>query len=198
MSKDREGYRVKDSMTMILKIWKDPVWSKVIATGIITGIAALSLYWYYGWLIIKDAIMLVYHLILSTTAIPNWLLGILIIPTLLFTYVILILLKEKLTDTNISQDSYKNYVSDDFFGLNWVWSYSTNGSISNLHSLCPHCNYQIIAKDISNYHVIPRLGFVCDECGYKAEAFQGYYVELEQKIRLKIQKNLRTNEWKIK
>jgi hypothetical protein len=183
---------------MILKIWKDPVWSKVIATGIITVIASLYLYWQYGWLIIKNEAQNAYNFILSSTATPNWLLAIMAIPALLFIFAFAILLKNILTNSKPLKNSYKNYVSDDFFGLKWIWSYYGDGSISNLHSLCPHCDYQVLAKNISSYYAVPKLAFECDECNYSAGVFKGDYSELEQKVKLKIQKNLRTNEWKNK
>lgn len=180
---------------MLLKIWKDPVWGNVIATGIV-GIIAI--YWYYGWLIIKNATLISYHFILSSTATPNWLLVIMAIPTLFFLFVILILLKDMITSSKSLQSSYKNYVSDEFSGLKWVWSYYGNGGISSLHSLCPQCDYQILARNSSTYYSVPRFVFKCDECGYEAGLFEGDYAELEQKIKLKIQKNLRTNKWKNK
>jgi hypothetical protein len=186
--------RLKEINLMLLKIWKDPVWSKVIATGVVAGIT----YWYYGWLIIKDVVLLCYHFILSSTTTPNWLLAIMAISTLFLVFVILTLLKDMLTNSKPLQNSYKNYVSDEFSGLKWAWSYYGDGGISNLHSLCPHCDYQILAKNSSAYYSAPRFVFECDECGYKAGLFEGNYSELEQTIKLKIQKNLRTDEWKNK
>jgi hypothetical protein len=56
-------------------IWKDPVWSKVIATGIISLLAFLAAKYTKVW-----------PLIISKTAIPNWLFFILIIIFLFFTY----------------------------------------------------------------------------------------------------------------
>lgn len=56
-------------MERLTRIWKDPVWSKVIATGIIAFITIVALP-YFPFLL-----KFTYRLITSSTSIPNWLLA---------------------------------------------------------------------------------------------------------------------------
>jgi DNA-directed RNA polymerase subunit RPC12/RpoP len=78
-----------------------------------------------------------------------------------------------------------------------MWRYSGN-RIDNLHSLCPRCQYQILPKDSSSYAAAPRYEYKCDDCGYSAGTIKGYPEELHQKVELKIQKAVRTGEWREK
>lgn len=84
---------------MLLRIWKDPVWSKVIATGVIAVLA----FWYDGrliiwfqdnkiWQEIKDLLLIAWSTIISPISVPLGLLatGLLIISILAITLVILI------------------------------------------------------------------------------------------------------------
>jgi hypothetical protein len=178
---------------MINKIWKDPVWSKVIAAGILALIASVSAYFLGAWPSIKAILSQAWSFVLSSTSVPNWLLGIMMVPCLLLGYVLLIGLKEWLAGGE-SGVSFKNYTKDNFFGLLWMWRYSGNG-IDNLHSLCPRCQYQILPKDASFYAAVPRYDYICDDCGYSAGSIEGDPEELHQKVELKIQKALRTGEW---
>lgn len=177
---------------MIFKIWKDPVWSKVIATAILAIIASF----YAGWLRIKNALLFIYNFFIATTPVPNWLIAVLIIPTLIFLLLILLAIKERFFGSKLH--TYKDYISDNFLGLIWGWSYYEDGGICDVHSICPHCNYQILAKYESGYHVAPRYLFECDECGYNAGTIDSDYSEIEQKIKFKIQKNIRNGEWQNK
>lgn len=54
---------------MFKKIWGDPVWSKVIATLILSALAVLWAGLHFNW----------WPLILATSPVPHWLLGLLII-----------------------------------------------------------------------------------------------------------------------
>lgn len=101
---------------MILKIWKDPVWSMVIATGILALIGAIATYFLGAWPTIKSFSVSIWGFISSSTATPNWLLGIMVIPNLLLGYAILIALKDKLVGSESIRKSYRNYVSDEFLG----------------------------------------------------------------------------------
>lgn len=178
---------------MLSKIWKDPVWSKVIAAGILMLIALISTYFLGAWPSIKAFLSQAWSFALSGTSVPNWLLGIMILPFFLLGYVFLIVLKERLANDE-SGVSFQNYTRDNLFGLLWVWRYS-GGRINNLHSLCPHCQYQIIPKNDSSFAAVPRYDYACDDCGYSAGSIGGNPSELHQKVELKIQKALRTGEW---
>jgi predicted RNA-binding Zn-ribbon protein involved in translation (DUF1610 family) len=178
-------------MELLKKLWKDPVWSKVIATGIIALIVAVATYILNLWPDILSLIKLTWGFITSSTSTPNWLLTIMAIPCFLFVMAILPSLKGKKNQTS----SFTDYVKDNFEGLSWGWRYHGQ-QITNLHCLCPKCQYQIIPRAEHDYQ---KGGFVyiyaCEECGYKVSPVAIENHEFEQKIELKIQKKLRTGEW---
>ena len=59
---------------MILKIWKDPVWSKVIAAAIITLFGIIATYAMGIWPSILQISHNVYTFLLKSTLVDNWLL----------------------------------------------------------------------------------------------------------------------------
>lgn len=184
-------------MTMITKIWKDPVWSKVIAGAIITILGGAATY--FGGLLPKviHVFVAIWGFLISNTPLYNWLIIILILPSILtlivFTSFIIDSVKGREKPLN-----YRNYCSDHFDTLKWIWKYGSDGYIFDVVSLCPKCDYQIIPKFASAFRAAARYEFKCDECGYSGGFYDGEYEEYERKIKLKIQKNLRTEEWKNK
>ena len=176
----------------LIRLWKDPVWSKVIASGIITISFTAITYLSGYWPILKDFFLILWKFIISFTSIPNWVIGILSIPFILFIWAILYRLKEKVFSNPVT---FKNYCNDNFLSLKWVWSYTWDNQITNLYSLCPKCDYQIFPKDSSNYSMIPKYRYICDDCGYDAGTIDEDTQKTEHDIKLKIHKNIRTGKW---
>jgi len=185
---------------MIRKAWKDPVWSKVIAAGIIAvlGIGAT----YFAGLLPKIGILFLYiwNLLTGRTSLYNWLIIILSIPFIIIFIIIIAYLRDLIAGRNESADSlrFREYDSDIFYNLKWRWKVSSDGLPYDITSFCPKCDYQIIPQFASAFRVAPRYEFKCEDCGFYGGAFDGEYDELEQKVKLKIQKNLRTGKWKEK
>lgn len=178
----------------IKEIWKDPVWSKIIA-NIIWALLVLipglgSAYFLSAWPPTKATLNQALLLIQSNTLVPNWLLAIIF---LLFLRVILVKTKEWLNG-NKPRPAFESYTKDYFFGLLWEWRYSGN-QINDLQSLCPKCKYQIFPKPINPYTSRPKSECTCSDCGYSADTIEGTPEELNQKVKLKIEKALRTNKW---
>ncbi len=178
-------------MEFLTKLWKDPVWSKVIATGIIALIAVIATYILDLWPDIQSIIKILWDLITSSTKTPNWLLALMAAPCILFASDLISKFKYKESESL----SFTDYTEDEFDGLLWLWNYNDE-KIVHLHSICPKCSYQIIPKSKPNYQ---RGGSIyrysCDDCGYASNSLSIEPHELEHNIRLKIQKNLRTGEW---
>jgi len=179
---------------MINKVWKDPVWSKVIATGILAILVSVGTYFLDFWPSIKVALNNSWSFIFSSTYVPNWLVGIMTLLCVLFIYAILIELKGNPPKEELEK-TFKYYTKDSFLGLLWCWRYAGN-QIDNLHSLCPHCEYQILPKNSSSYSAAPGYEYSCDDCGYSAGLIEGYPENLNQKVKLKIQKTIRTEQWR--
>jgi hypothetical protein len=178
---------------MIKGIWKDPVWSTVIATGILTAVASIGTYLFGVWPAIGSAIRKGWDFTVASTPTPNWLLGLMAIPCIIFILALIADIRGRFSE-NKTTKTWKSYTRDNFFGLLWSWRYSGN-QIENLHSLCPRCEYQILPKAASSYVSVPIYDYSCDDCGYSAGSFESYPDELHQKVQLKIQKALRTGQW---
>lgn len=180
-------------MKAFLKMWKDPVWSKVISTGIISGIGILVTY-LTGLLptflnFIKD----IWSWLFQTTDISHWLLILISIPCALVFYVIFLWIKSLST----TEQSFKSCISDSFFGLKWRWSYCYEGNISDddVYCFCPRCDHQLFPQDLSGYNFAPQFKYDCPDCGYSIGTIEDNYKQLRRKVILKVQKNIRTGEW---
>jgi predicted RNA-binding Zn-ribbon protein involved in translation (DUF1610 family) len=179
-------------MAFFKEIWKDPVWSKVIAGIILILIGTIATDALNLWPEIQWFLKLIWSSFTSSTSIPNWLFILMAIPCLLVFGAVFFWLKEKSNQGSCAS----GYVKDNFAGLTWGWSY-LGQHITNLHCLCPECQYQIIPKQMHNYQAGGYIyEYSCEECGYKVQPVSDNN-GLEQKIKLKIQKKLRTGEWTV-
>ena len=184
---------------MIIKIWKDPVWSKVIATCIATFIlfliATIASYLVGLWPAIGSVIKYGWNFVNSSTTTPNWLLGSMAILCVLFIYALLGRLKDRFVEEEDQTIDFKSYTKDYFEGILWSWRYSGE-LIMDLQSLCPNCQYQIIPKRIQDMiGTVLGYDYLCDDCGHSAGQFLKSPAELNQIIKHKIQRRLRTGEW---
>ncbi len=185
---------------MIREAWKDPVWSKVIAAGIIAVLGIGATYFAGLWPKIGILFSHVWNFFTGKTPLYNWLIIILSIPFIIIFIVIIAYLKDLIFGKNESADSlkFREYNSDIFYTLKWRWKVGSDGLPYDVTPFCPKCDYQIIPQFASAFRVAPRYEFKCEDCGFDGGSFEGEYDELEQKVKLKIQKNLRTGKWKEK
>ena len=179
---------------MIKAIWKDPVWSKIIAAGMLGLITIIGTYLTGVWPVIVKWIIHAWNFITSNTSTPNWLLGLMTILCVLFIFLVLVNIKDRFSQSK-PVITYRSYTKDNFEGLLWSWDYFGN-RIDQLQSLCPECHYEILPQVASSYYPGPLYDYSCEECGYTAGTKEGYPDDLNQKIELKIQKNVRTGQWK--
>lgn len=179
---------------MLTKLWKDPVWSKVISAGILAIIGAAGTYFLNWWPIIKNAGSSFFAFLGKSTQIANWLIGVMALSTLLVVIVGFILLRIALYPTK-QEASWTNYKSDTFFGLVWYWKYGSEASIHGLYACCRNCHYEVYPSDISPYRVAPRIIYHCDSCGLEVGPFDGNQFQLESKVERSIHQKLRTGNW---
>lgn len=181
---------------MLMKAWKDPVWSKIIATAILLLLGSVGTYVLGVWPSIIKFSADMYDFLNSTQSVKNWLIGIALIPWFLIIYIIFLLILEAFKNNKADLD-WRSYTTDYFFGLNWKWSYRGE-NINDLFSFCPECQYQIFANSVGGYDMARCYQYVCDDCGYCAQDSDVEPEMLKHRVKLKIQKNLRTEEWKNK
>lgn len=180
----------------IKKVWTDPVWSKVIATGILVPLSAIAAYLLNWWPVIKPYGEACYKFALASSIIPNWisfLVVLLAIPTVIVWG---IALSQKLVPRGSTSPSWKSYLSDAFVGLRWRWKYyNDEGGIYDLHSFCPHCDFQVYPQNASAYSAIDRIGFYCDSCHKSLGEHDESYDSLESKINRFIHQKIRNGSW---
>jgi hypothetical protein len=174
--------------------WHDPVWSAVIATVIGALLTAIPAYLFDWWPVISRAFALAYDFMVSSTAFPNWSLGILLIPLVLILTIITVkYLDWRKYRTSKQIYGWQNYTSDTFFGIKWYWHYDNKEKIEGLYSLCPHCNHQIYpAPDLSLDG--DEIDFHCENCNSSLGSRQD---EEPQKVIRHIQRKIRTGEYLI-
>ncbi|HCG9194178.1 MULTISPECIES: hypothetical protein [Vibrio harveyi group] len=180
---------------MIGKIWKDPVWSKIIATGLLALFGAISTYFLDWWPSIKLVFVKGFNYLLNTSEIPNWLIGIMGVCTVITIIVLLLIVKEIFLPSS-GNKTWKSYTCDKFFGLEWHWTFGSNGGeIYNLYSCCTRCQYQVFPQYASSYAAVDSISYKCDSCGSEVGPFSESNEEIESKVRRFIQQKLRTGKW---
>jgi hypothetical protein len=174
-------------MASLKKAWSDPVWSKVIAAGIIAVLSVPGTYVLGLWPKIGNAILIAVRFLGNTTPVWNWLIGVVSIIAIVCAvevWLTSVHAKRKATAAPL-------YTTDEFLGVNWRWRYGKNGEITGLHSLCPNCGLQIFLLDASGYQAVPQVGFQCDDCGRMAGPYDGNAAQVEDKVLRLIQRRLR-------
>jgi len=130
----------------------------------------------------------------SARSVPNWLFVILVLSTL----AVLVLAGVAVWAIFFSSDStpsFRSYTEDVVLGIRWRWHYGSDGSIYNLVSFCPRCDYQIFARNSSGYRAVDSLEFRCEDCGAVVAHFEVPLEEVESRVMRHIQKNLRIGSW---
>lgn len=166
------------------KIWKDPVWSKIIASGVI----ALLVWLLSKVKLIKQYFMSGVDFLLSQTSLPNWL--------LLFSFSIsTIFIIWLILDFRASKMPNK-YIRDHIEGLDWEWKYY-GSKITDLKPLCPKCKHEILERQVQQFghSHFPKHEFFCEGCGYFLAINDNPVYEFYSRINRHIERKIRTKEW---
>src|SRR5256885_12605819 len=121
-----------------------------IIAGIISAITLPMLGWLFGVLgIAIRALVAVWRFFISSTALPRWLIGLLLIASFSSLYKILrAVIRKKTSETSVfsgesSKLDFHTYTRDVFDGFNgtvWRWRYmSSDNSIWDVNAFCPRC-----------------------------------------------------------
>ena len=177
------------------KLWKDPVWSKVIATGIIAALGGLGAYFLGYWPVVSRVLSAGWNFLFASSNIPNWFIAILVLCAAPSVILLAALVRHVVGGEGPSTPNWTSYKNDEFFGLCWRWDYS-GGSIVRLHAFCPMCDYQVFARNASGYDFIDKISFSCDSCHNNLAEFAESQTHLESKIERFIQQKVRNNTWR--
>lgn len=181
---------------MIKELWRDPVWSKVIAGVILAALLAAGSYLLNWWPAIGSLLGTALVFLLSTSSLPNWLIGLLVVLSALPILAVAASAWRGFVPSATLHD-WSTYQTDCFFGLRWRWSYYSDGQIRDMHSFCPGCDYQVFSHHASGYRAVDLIAFTCDSCGRSLGEFQEPYESLESKVIRLIQQKLRNGTWRI-
>lgn len=171
---------------MLKRIWKDPVWASVIATGI-GGLWSYLAGW---WPAIVDAWQAAWGFLGATSPISHWIVALLVLMAAPTLVVGVVLVWQLFRPTSTPKPDWRGYTEDNFFGLRWRWSYSSIGQVQQITTFCPHCDYQVFWQDASTHAAVDRIAFHCDSChsslGEFAETFRSLESKTERFIHQKI------------
>ena len=179
---------------MLRDIWKDPVWSKVIASAIVGAAVIAGTYFLNWWPNIGAAAGQATAFLGDSSSLPNWALGLLAVATLPTLFIAGILVWDYFQPKTSLKRDWRLYVEDTFFGLHWRWKY-VSGNISDLHTFCPHCDFQVFHQDTSTYGVPRRIQYDCDSCHRHLGSLTDSYIAVESKVERFIHQKLRNESW---
>jgi len=134
---------------MLKHAWKDPVWSKVIATVIVGGASALGTYLLGYWPSLLRAPGAAWSFLRASSAVSHWVLALLGVGTLVALSLLAVVGWQLVAGPRVAAPGWLGYTSDTFFGLKWRWRWS-GGYLVDLCTFCPTCDYLVFARDISN------------------------------------------------
>jgi len=92
--------------------------------------------------------------------------------------------------------NWRDFQEVDLYGFCWRWDYDSRGNITNLHTFCPdrQCDMQVFPQTDYGMYGRDRTKLKCDRCGHEKTLPDGPR-ESELKVRLEIQRLLRTGQW---
>jgi len=184
---------------VILKAWQDPVWSKVIATGVLASIGATATWAFDYWSQLKAVSTSVLALLNNGVSIPVWLL-IVIIPLLISLVPII----QKITTKASSEPEFMRYQKDNILGIDWAWDwscpnmYNSKYSIRDLLPRCPNCKSSLETDDYSG-HIVRCINDNCDWHWEQPVSFNkriSHSSELDKKVRNIIDRKIHVGEFK--
>jgi len=179
---------------MLKAAWKDPVWSAVIAAGLVAVIGAVGTYILGLWPVITSAVSVVWNWLFASTKVANWLVLVLSLISIAAIVVVGLAIWHSSASSKATGPHWSNYTEDRFFGLRWRWGYA-GGRIVDLHTFCPNCDYQVFPHNASPFSAVDRLAFTCDSCGRNLGNFDENLSHLESKAERFIQQKLRSSTW---
>lgn len=136
-------------------IWKDPVWSKVIATGILIIIGYVLKDYNFRNLFLLISTLLPW-LDQSITIKIYYIFGMIFIPALFGVYIG----RARNNHSVVKEPSWKIIDMDRNFGINWRWENISFEKVKNIRPFCQKCDFELKTKGPTSHYV----QFVCFNC----------------------------------
>jgi len=176
---------------MVRKLWKDPVWSAVIAAGIVAGATYLLGYWPY----ISQFVQIIPSLLATPVSIPIW--------ALLLGVPVLLLAIPFFASLNTEKEPrFISYRSDTIFDIRWYWRWLPSGfhssdyQIQDLTPRCPSCGAVLTINDYSG----SLVSCINENCSWQWDRQHnhdsriGDSLELDSKVRNEIDRRIHAGE----
>ena len=184
-------------MNRLKRLWRDPVWSKVIS-GLILAVWAGAVTRFLGWWPRIAAMMaFVVNWLRERSVLPNWATMMLIAVVAASALSALRRFAKVLAATSAAGPHWSTYTSDEFFGLRWRWRYA-GGDIVDAWTFCPSCDLQVYPRNASAYSSVDRIAFKCESCGRELATMDEPYEAVKDRAIRFIQQRLRTGAWKAR
>ncbi len=137
---------------------------------------------------------LIYEYLIDPIAVPGIFIyaGILIV----IFYMIRLLKRsdaKKETSNLTNGPDFLKYNEDMFLGVKWRWKYDNMNTLDRVASFCPVCDMQLICN--TTYDGI-RSDLKCERCNRIHYSHNGDYDDIESRVEMEIERNLRTGDWK--
>ncbi|MGM3274764.1 hypothetical protein [Ralstonia sp. 24A2] len=187
-------------MELLVRIWKDPVWSKVISVAII---AATGSFWahyegYFTWATTQAGLAAVWAFLNAEIYMTR----LLLLPWVAVSGATgALYMRAHLTRVNgtklpaseaVATVEQKSYLTDVLFGFKWRWKAARSGVVYDIKMYCPLCDYELLPTAFEGA-VGAKMRCRCAKCDYYAET--PYPTELIQNVKLEVERKLRTGEW---
>jgi hypothetical protein len=173
-----------------------PIGDKVIAGLLVAAIVAAC-----GWLWRSRTEVSAYlgpptsWLLHGTVKIPSWVFVLLLVAVLVLILIGAVFIVAMFAHDENQEASWRLYTRDQFFGVNWEWSYTTAGEIANLWCRCPQDETALIYG--TSYGGIVTE-FKCETCGTKfaPPGDGGDKGQILGLIERQIDRKIKTGAWK--
>lgn len=182
-------------MQSVKRFWTDPVWSKVIAAGILAVLAGMITRLLGWWPGILRGIAIMAHWLGARGLLPNWLAIVLLVVVAANGVAALRRFFRGLAATAADGPHWSEYTTDVFLGLRWRWKVADN-VIVDICAFCPSCDLQVRPRNASTFASVDRVDFKCDNCDRVLATFEEPYEVVEDRATRFVQQRLRTDAWK--
>jgi hypothetical protein len=132
-----------------------------------------------------------WHYLLSSVPVPRWLLGLLILLSLVtLLRAMLLLFKSE----GVDEPTWQSYTQDEFFGIVWRWD--NEFLPSSIRPYCPRCDTLLVYFGYSGSNFTSSTLFSCETCRSEIANLEGNYDYIVAKVGRQIDRKMRNGEWK--
>lgn len=187
------------------KVWKDPVWSSVIAGIILAVILGIGQLFFGLWVYVAIGARWFWSTITVDVPIPLWL--------LITGIPILILLIPAITRLSpVKTPNFTKYTRDHILGIDWSWKwippnkFRADYKFVELTPRCPSCKSALNIDDYDGRLVycindsckwqwpLASQRYACHHVGHRSDAID-HSSKIDERVRKEIDRKLHTGEW---